>query len=112
MKTESQIEPAPGVVHVSKLAIIATIEIPFGRRDEFLTSLMAHKARCLKDEAGTLEFEVLAPHQDDTKVLSYELYQSDAAFDVHRNGPSIAQFRKETAEMGIKITVTRCALVE
>ena len=112
MKTESQIEPAPGVVHVSKLAIIATIEIPFGRRDEFLTSLMAHKARCLKDEAGTLEFEVLAPHQDDTKVLSYELYQSDAAFDVHRNGPSLAQWREETSGMIVKFSVTKCTPVE
>jgi hypothetical protein len=31
---------------------------------------------------------------------------------VHRNGPSIAQFREETAGMGVKIHVTRCALVE
>jgi quinol monooxygenase YgiN len=41
----------------------------------------------------------------------YEVYQDDAAFDVHRDGPSIAQWREETAGMIVKICVTRCALV-
>jgi quinol monooxygenase YgiN len=61
---------------------------------------MAHGARCLKDEPGTRQFEVLAPHEDDTKVLLYEVYRDDVAFEVHRNGPSIVQWREETAGNG------------
>ena len=96
-----------------KLAIIGTIEVTSGRRDQVLPLLMAHRARCLKDEPGiTLQFEVLAPYEDDTKLLLYEVYRDDAAFELHRNGASIAQFREETAGMGVKISVTRCALVE
>jgi quinol monooxygenase YgiN len=110
MKTESP--PTPGVPAVPKLAIIGNIEVAPGQRRDLLTSLLAHKARCLKDEPGTLDFEVLAPHEDETKVLVYELYQSEAAFAVHRNGASIAQLRKEIAGLGIKLTVTRCALAE
>jgi (4S)-4-hydroxy-5-phosphonooxypentane-2,3-dione isomerase len=97
---------------MSKLAIVASIEVPPGRTDQLLPLLMAHRARCLKDEPGTLQFEVLAPHEEDAKLLSYEVYRDDAAFDVHRNGPSIARFREETAGMNLKIYVTRCALVE
>jgi quinol monooxygenase YgiN len=48
--------------------------------------LAAHKTRCLNDEPGTLQFEILLPKDDDTKVLSYEVYRDDAAFEVHRNG--------------------------
>ena len=48
-----------------KLAIVATIEVAPERRDR----LMGHRGRCLKDEPGTLQFEVLAPREDDTKVL-------------------------------------------
>ena len=71
-----------------KVAIIVTIEVTTGRRDQVLAFLMAHRARCLKDEPGiTLQFEVLLPHDDDTKVLSYEVYRDAAAFDAHRNGP-------------------------
>jgi quinol monooxygenase YgiN len=52
---------------------------------------MAHKARCLEDEPGTLQFEILLPHDDDAKVLLYEVYRDDAAFEVHRNGRSFAR---------------------
>ena len=94
-----------------KLAIIVTIEVAPARRDQLLPLLMAHRARCLKDEPGiTLQFEVLAPYDDDAKVFSYEVYRDDAAFEVHRNGRSIAQFREDTAGMIVKMHVTKCAL--
>ena len=95
-----------------KLAIVATIEVAPGRRDQLLPLLMAHRARCLKDEPGTLQFEVLAPREDDTKVLLYEVYRDDAAFDVHLNGPSIARAREEATGMMLKLYGTRCSLVE
>jgi (4S)-4-hydroxy-5-phosphonooxypentane-2,3-dione isomerase len=96
-----------------KLAIIGTLEIAPGRREKVLAALVAHRARCLRDEAGsTLQFEVLAPHEGDTRLLVYEVYRDDAAFDEHRNRPSIAQFRQETAGMVVKVQVTRCALAE
>jgi (4S)-4-hydroxy-5-phosphonooxypentane-2,3-dione isomerase len=78
---------------VAKLALVGTIEIAPGRRDQLISSAMAHRARCLKDEPGTLQMEVLAPRKDDTKVLVYEVYRDDAAFDVHRSGPSLAQWQ-------------------
>ena len=62
---------------MSKFANVVTIEVAPGRRDQVVTLLLAHKAR-LKDEPGTLQFEVLLPNDDDTKVLSYEVYR-DAA---------------------------------
>ena len=96
-----------------KLAIIATIEVAPGRRDQLLPLLMAHRSRCLKDEPGIiLQFDVLLPHDNDTKVLSYEVYRDAAAFDAHRNGPSIARFREETVGMGVKSSVTRCAVLD
>ena len=95
-----------------KFAIVGTIEVAAGRRDQLLPLLMAHKARCLKDEPGTLQFEILLPHDDDTKVLLYEVYRDDAAFEVHRNGSSVARWREETAGMVAKIYGTRCAVLD
>ena len=96
---------------MSKFANVVTIEVAPGRRDQVVTLLLAHKAR-LKDEPGTLQFEVLLPKDDDAKVLSYEMYQDDAAFEVHRNGPSLAQWREETAGMVVKLDGKRCAVVD
>ena len=95
-----------------KFANVVTIEVAPGRRDQILPLLAAHKTRSLKDEPGTLQFEILLPRDDDTKVLSYEVYRDDAAFEVHRNGPSLAQWRKETAGMVMNLHGTRCAVLD
>jgi quinol monooxygenase YgiN len=95
-----------------KFANVVTIEVALGQRDQILPLLVAHKTRCLKDEPGTLQFEILLPKDDDTKVLSYEVYRNDAAFEVHRNGPSLAQWRKETAGMVMKLHGMRCAVLD
>lgn len=94
-----------------QVAIIVAIEVAPGRRDQLLPLLIAHRARCLQDEAGiTQQFEVLVPDDAASKVLSYEVYRDEAAFEVHRNGRSIARFREDTAGMIMKMHVTKCSL--
>jgi quinol monooxygenase YgiN len=95
-----------------KFAIIATIEIAPGRTEEFVPLLMAHRARCLQDEPATLQFDVLLPQEDTTKVMLYEVYRDEAAFDTHWNGPSLARLREEATGMMAKVSGTRCVLVE
>jgi len=95
-----------------KFANVVTIKVAQGRRDQLLPLLSAHKARSLKDEPGTLQFEILLPRDDDTKVVSYEVYRDDTAFEIHRNGPSLARLRKEIAGMVVKLHGTRCAVVD
>lgn len=97
---------------MAKFANVVTVEVSRGRRDQLLPLLMAHKTRCLEDEPGTLQFEILLPHDDDTKVLTYEVYRDAAAFEAHRNGSSFARFREETAGMVDKIYATRCVIVD
>jgi quinol monooxygenase YgiN len=94
-----------------KFANVVTIEVSPGRRDQVVTSLLAHKAR-LKGEPGTLQFEVLLPKDDDTKVLSFEMYRDADAFEKHLNGPSLAQLRKEIARTATKLHGVRCTVVD
>jgi (4S)-4-hydroxy-5-phosphonooxypentane-2,3-dione isomerase len=96
---------------MSRFANVVTIEVAPGRRDQVVSMLLAHKAR-LKDEPGTLQFEVLLPKDDDTKVLSFEMYRDAAAFEVHLHGQSLAQLLEETAGMVVKLHGVRCAVVE
>jgi quinol monooxygenase YgiN len=86
---------------MTKLAVIGTIVVQPGTRAEVLRAVLAHRERCLKDEPGTLAFEVLVPSDDDTKLLLYELYADRAAFAAHMNGKSMAQAQ---AEVGSKVT--------
>jgi quinol monooxygenase YgiN len=95
-----------------KLAIIATIEIVPGRRDELLPLLRAHRARCLQDEPGTVQFDVLLPHEGDARVMIYEVYRDEAAFDAHLNASSLARLRKEATGMMANVSGTRCGVIE
>lgn len=95
-----------------KFALIATIEIAPGHTEDFVRLLMAHRARCLRDEPGTLQFDVLLPREDATGVMLYELYRDEAAFDTHSNGPSLARLREEATGMMMKVSGTRCTLAE
>jgi quinol monooxygenase YgiN len=96
---------------MSKFANVVTIEVVPGRKDQVVALLLAHKAR-LKDEPGTLQFEVLLPRDEDTTVRVYEMYRDPAAFEVHLNGPSLAHWKKETAGMVVKLQGVRCTVVD
>src|SRR5262245_61427778 len=95
-----------------KFVNVVTIEVAPGRRNQVATLLVAHKARCLKDEPSTLQVEVPLPKEDHRNVPSYKRYQDDAAFEVHRNGPSLAQWREGTAGMVVKLHGVQCAVVD
>jgi autoinducer 2-degrading protein len=90
---------------------VATFDIVPGRMDEFLPLLGAHRDRCLKDEPGTVRFDVLRPRNDEHQVMLYEVYTDDAAFQVHWNGPHVARMRAETAGMVAKLSGIRCTLL-
>lgn len=97
---------------MAKLAIVATIKTVPGKRDEYLKHLKAHAERCRATEPGTLQFEMMLPHDEADTILLYELYASPEAFQVHWNGPSIQQIRKDAEGLQVSLKGTRCDLVE
>ena len=97
---------------MAKFAIVATAEIAPGRMDEVLPLLLAHRERCLQKESGTLQFEVLRPHDNGDKVLFYEVYSNEAAFKAHWEGPFVARVRAETKDMIVTLSGTRCSVQE
>jgi quinol monooxygenase YgiN len=99
-------------VDMSKLANVVTIEVKAGRVDQVLAALLSHKERSLRDELGTLQFEVLMPRGDDSRLMTYEVYEDEAAFQAHRAAPSLAQWLAETADMVVDLRGARCAIVD
>lgn len=88
---------------MGKLAVIGTVEVHEGTREDVLRAVLAHRERCLKDEPGTLQFEVLVPSTESNNILVYELYADEAAFAAHMKGASMA---KVTEEVGTRVVVT------
>lgn len=91
----------------NKLAIFATIEVQPGTRDAAVKLLLEHRARCLRDEPGTIQFDVLIPDDEPmlpgapvpaanpNAIMLFEVYEDHAAFAAHWNSPSLSQARKD-----------------
>jgi len=94
---------------MEKFAVIATYEIARQHIEAFLPLLRAHRDRCLRDEPGTLHFDILRPAGN---LMLYEVYEDEAAFQAHRNGPLVARFQKESAAVERKLTFVTCSLLE
>lgn len=94
-----------------KLAVIGTIEATPGQRDQLILLLAEHKARCLRDESGTLTFEIMVSNDDETKIHIYEVYENAAAFAIHLDNSSIRRFREQSAGMVTGLVVSKCAPV-
>jgi quinol monooxygenase YgiN len=92
-----------------ELAIIATLELESGTRADLLPVLMRHRARCLRDEPGTLAFEVLVPDKEPDRLMLYERYQDRAALDAHMKGASFALAMQEAGPRLKGMTGIRCA---
>jgi len=66
---------------VTKVAIIATMELTPGTRDEYPVELLAHRRRNMEGEPGTHAFEVLLPNDKPDTIMLYEVYADQAALD-------------------------------
>lgn len=95
---------------MTQLAIIGTIITQSGEREEVLEAVLRHRARCLKEEAGVVAFEVLIPVEDDTTVILYELYADETALSAHINGKSLLTLQGEVASKIVGLTGVQCTL--
>ena len=93
---------------MGKLAVIGTIEVQPGAREEVLCAVLAHRERCLKEEPGTLQFEVLVPSAESSKLMLYELYTDGAAFSAHMKGASMAKVREQVGAKVVSLTGIQC----
>jgi quinol monooxygenase YgiN len=84
---------------MAKLALFVSFEVEAGRMSAFLPLIQAHAVRSRANEPGCLRFDVLLPKGGGDRVLLYELYADEAAFDLHAQSAHMARYREETKGM-------------
>lgn len=95
---------------MSRVALNVAIDCKPESSKEIVRALLAHRERCLKEEPGTLQFEVLVPFEDPSKIFLFELYTDDAALSAHSKGASIARYREEVKNKILSAEIHRCSL--
>lgn len=92
-----------------EVAIIATLEIDPASRSDLVNILLRHRERSLRDEPGTVAFEVLVPEKEADRIMLYERYKDRAAFDAHWKGKSLAIAKAAAGPRLKNITGMVCA---
>lgn len=65
----------------------------------------------VRDEPGCRRFDVVVPQEDHSRVLLYEIYDSEAAFDDHCRTTHFVQFDRQSAPLVKKKEIIRGDLI-
>jgi autoinducer 2-degrading protein len=93
-----------------KHAVIRTLDVVAGARSAVLRAVLAHRRRCLRDEPGTLQVEVLVPRDEPHRIYLYELFCDVDACDAHLGGDSMSQMKHEVGHLVSGLAAVECQL--
>lgn len=79
-------------------ALVVRIQIKPENVDAFMQKLAAN-ASAARKEPECLTFDVLVDTEDKTKVMLYEVYKSEAAFQVHQQQQAFKTYMAEAVPL-------------
>jgi quinol monooxygenase YgiN len=94
---------------MSPYVIIVEFKVKPGEIDRFMPLMLENAGRSLADEPGCRRFDVLTG--EDGRVILYEIYDDEAAFDAHCRSAHYARFNSESEPLVTGKSVIRCDLV-
>ena len=83
------------------LSLFVQITLKPGTRDDFIEIATAHRGRVLDREPGCHHFDILVQDDEDNQVCLYEIYEDQAALDLHVDTDYMAAYREQTADMTV-----------
>lgn len=92
-------------------AIIVDFRLKPGTRPEFRRLVDTNARTSAQAEPGCRRFDVVEPRDEADRVLLYEIYDDDLAFEAHKGSAHYAQFDAASAPLVIEKSVVRCDLV-
>src|SRR5215510_3345419 len=80
-------------------AIVAYLTAKPGMEGKFKQQMTAQAKRCLANEPGCLQFDVVQDAQDTTRFVMLEVYRDDAAVKAHQDSQHYKDFRPTVGEL-------------
>jgi len=80
-------------------AIIAYLTVKPGKEAEFQEKMTAQAKRCLANEEGCLQFDVVQDPKNTTRFVMLEVYRDDAAIKAHQDSQHFKDFRPVVGDL-------------
>jgi quinol monooxygenase YgiN len=91
----------------SEVVVIAEFNVSPTHRDAFLELCRFDAERSVADEPGCSQFDVSTSNENAESVVLYEVYDNQAAFDLHLTTPHYATFADGVQRLGVQIALVR-----
>ena len=88
--------------------IIVEFQVKPGEMPRFMPLILENAELSLRDEPGCRRFDVLTG--EDGRVILYEIYDDEAAFNVHCRSPHFHRFDEASRPLVAAKRVERCTL--
>jgi quinol monooxygenase YgiN len=79
--------------HSGPFVIIAEFEVKPDELEQFLELARTDASQSVAREPGCQQFDVVLDREQPNRVVLYEVYANEAAFDAHLGTPHLAAFR-------------------
>ena len=83
------------------LTVVAKLRAAKGKGDALAALLKEQVAAVKKAEPGCLVYRPHRSRKDPDQFVFYEQYKDDAAFDLHRKAPHLAEYRARREKEGL-----------
>jgi autoinducer 2-degrading protein len=80
-------------------AIVAYLTTKPGKEAEFQEKMTAQAKRCLANEPGCLQFDVVQDPKSPTRFVMLEVYKDDAAIKAHQDSAHFKDFRPVVGDL-------------
>jgi len=91
--------------------IIVRTELKEGARKKFLDAMLANAEASVRDEPGCVVFDVLEMREEPDTFLLYEIYESQAALENHKQTPHYKASRETVTDLIERQTVLRSDVI-
>ena len=80
-------------------AILAYLTSKPGKEAQFQEQMTAQAKRCLANEPGCLQFDVVQDPKEPTRFVMLEVYKDDAAIKAHQDSQHFKDFRPVVGDL-------------
>ena len=81
------------------IALFVTLDFNEGAMTGYLELAHQHKARVLKNEPGCQQFDILTPDDAENRVHLFEVYDDEAALEIHMRSDYMQMYREKSGPM-------------
>jgi quinol monooxygenase YgiN len=96
---------------MSGFVVLVDFRLKSGMREAFRRLVDANASASVRDEAGCRRFDVAEVRGEPDRIVLYEIYDDEAAFDEHRRTIHFDEFNRQSAPLVDFKLVTICDLV-